>query len=48
MTAAAIGFPAVAVAAALGLYACRHRPAAPALLPLLLVILAALTAALLH
>ncbi|MFD3352757.1 hypothetical protein [Streptomyces fradiae] len=39
-------WPLCAVAAALGLYACRHRPAAPALLPLLLVILAALTAAL--
>ncbi len=39
-------WPLCALAAALGLYACRTRPAAPALLPLLLVILAALTTAL--
>ncbi|MEV2203714.1 hypothetical protein AB0E11_27660 [Streptomyces fradiae] len=46
---AALGFGGCALAAALGLYTCiRSRPAAPALLPLLLVILAALTAALLH
>ncbi|WP_228979686.1 hypothetical protein [Streptomyces sp. DH12] len=41
-------FPLCAVAAALGLYACRTRPAAPALLPTVLVVLAVLGAALLH